>query len=259
MVKGEQGNITALREAYIAIYNYLVEHAGHNFNQSNVNFYYVTHLQNHYMDVYDALDDEEKVLINKYIYDRCRELIKDFNGVAYSMGIMDLNQDLDALSDFNQVSSDYFKELSDLYIRLLNSRGVEGIFNRDITGMSADMIRDILLSDYPLFLLTHYKFRQQLPTEFRGEFWLLTNIVQLANENRAEDLARIYNQLRDLNDQFSIFYRLENDMYHNRTIDVNLNARLTYRPLIRTIWSNDLMAQINIEYGVDDGGVSEQI
>ena len=72
-------------------------------NQTHVNFYHIKHLFPDYALVYANLSDCDRLMVNKYFYDQCCELIKTFANIDYDNGfIVDYSKNLTALSNIKK-------------------------------------------------------------------------------------------------------------------------------------------------------------
>lgn len=68
-----------------------------------MNFYHIKHLLPDYALVYANLSDCDRLMVNKYFYDQCCELIKTFANIDYDNGfIVDYSKNLTALSNIKK-------------------------------------------------------------------------------------------------------------------------------------------------------------
>ena len=228
----------ALIQKYMDIYTELSSYRTSDIDWRYVSFLYIKYSND--KTFYIPLSDSDKLMVNKYLYDQCIELIKTFNGMHYMFDIVDLSENLTQLQNINDISIDYFDRLQKVYLILACSRNIDTLFNTDISNLNAKQISDIIISDLPKFYLAIAD-TQDLDRDFgwRGLIYTLAKVTYWGKTGAKDNLTNLYNMYSYYREQFSIFYKLEYNFYHFLPNDVELLNNFTYWNLRRALWGND--------------------
>ena len=160
-------------------------------------------------DIYQRLSDDEKILVNKYLYDKCCSLLPSYNGIHYYKGLRDLTRDMVGLSNINNVSGAYFNRLNLVYRILMSSQSSDNLFNRDIFNLSSTQIANIIVDDLKeLYSINYHLSADTFPNALRDKDFF-ANIINLGNNNSIDALKSLYNQYRYLREQLVIYKQLE--------------------------------------------------
>ena len=121
-----------------------------------INFYQIRYLLEDYRLTYTIMDEEDKVMVNKYLYDQCKELIKTvnmdkINGINIGYYI----DKLYTLRNIKDTSIKHFNELSEIYRYLMTINNNSNLFSKDISRMDANMIAENIVNDLPLLNLIY--------------------------------------------------------------------------------------------------------
>ncbi|WP_407409064.1 hypothetical protein [Methanobrevibacter sp.] len=214
-------------------------------NEAHINTYYVKNLFTHYMHVYNALSDSNKIILNRYFYDQCCELIKSFNGIHIFHGIWDETENLNKLSNISDTSERYFERLTELYVILMESKDIDNIFNKDISGLNSSQLADMIIEDLIKYYKGNYQ-RLDPSAKFLGQqtpnFNLLVRILNWAGNNSIDTLQSFYHTMASFREELQAVYALERQLFFDQPIDIDLYRSKIHNVDISRTW-------ISFEFG----------
>ncbi|WP_295616651.1 hypothetical protein [uncultured Methanobrevibacter sp.] len=216
-----------------------------NISERNMTFYQIRYSlgsEAEIYELYEGLSHYDKLIVNRFLYSQCLEMNKTFNGLFYMHGNVDLTEDLTKLRNVADVSDGYFRELFKVYQILASSKGVNNLFNRNISLLNAAQIADIILNDFPNFYLVNSYFNSITKPDLDANrmFTDLVFAVHWGQTNKVDNLTRMYNLTAYYREQYHIFYTMEYSLYKLLPIDLDLYLNLTFFALNRMKWGNDI-------------------
>ena len=237
----QENALKTLKGIYQQAYDYfnLFHRDGKLLNEAKINIYYVKHLFENYLDVYESLSDSNKILLNKYFHDQCSELIKSFNGLHMMQGIFDETENFNKLSNISDTSREYFEKLTELYTILIASKGNNLLFNRNVTGLTSAQIGEMIIED----LLAYHKInylRLELSSDFFKQhaqmFYLLSKVMNWANNNSIVNLQSFYNSMFAFREELQAVYLLEQQLFFEQPIDIDLYRDKIHSLITNRVW-----------------------
>ena len=214
---------STLNSKYKEIHDILSKYRDPGINERNINFYQIKYLLNSYEDAYNALNDEDKAMVNKYLYEECNELIKTFNGIQWKKGIVDLTDDLYDLRNIKDISEDHFKKLTNIYSILMTGRDIQNLFSGDISNLKEKEIADILLKNILQFNLINHELDLFSPDSIKESYFsLFAKIIYFGNGKFINNLTAIHKRYVYFREQYEIYNKLEYSFAHSLPIDPEL-------------------------------------
>ncbi|WP_295617434.1 hypothetical protein [uncultured Methanobrevibacter sp.] len=226
--------VTKLKYLYESISEDLSEYRKSDINEDYIYFYQIRYLLDNYRLAYCALNDKDKLIVNKYLYEQCNELIKAFDGVELNgVAIESYVEKLYQLRNIKDYSIAEFNQLTDIYRVLMTTKNNQNIFSNDISEMDSNLIAEKLIKDLAQFYLIN-RYMPNLEDENNLTYFI--KILHYGNTNELKKLTEIYNQYYYLRQQYDIFYKIENNIKNKNHIDLESYNQLTNEELITKLY-----------------------